>query len=77
MTHIDKVKRSQSQEEPTTLEAEQTAFAAGEGMVSPNFFHLRIMDATVLFGTLSAAQILVPCHNSVSELPRQFLQTHD
>ncbi len=43
-----------------------------------------IMEATVLLGTLSAAEFFfvtlarsVPCHNSVSELFRQFLWPHD
>ncbi len=55
-----------------------------KGLVVPNVFHLRIMEATVLLGTLSAARIFfvtlarsVPCHNSVSELFRQILWPHD
>ena len=31
----------------------------GRVLVVPNFFHLRIMEATVLLGTLSAAEILL------------------
>ncbi len=58
--------------------------ALGRVLVVPNVFHLRIMEATVLLGTLSAAEFFlvtlarsVPCHNSVSELFRQFLWPHD
>ena len=31
----------------------------GRVLVIPNFFHLRIMEATVLLGTLSATEILL------------------
>ena len=31
----------------------------GRVLVVPNFFHLRIMEATVLLGTLSAAEIIL------------------
>ncbi len=58
--------------------------ALGRVLVVPNVFHLRIMEATVLLGTLSAAEFFfvtlarsVPCHNYVSELFRQFLWPHD
>ncbi len=58
--------------------------ALGRVLVVPNVFHLRIMEDTVLLGTLSAAEFFVvtlarsvPCHNSVSELFRQFLWPHD
>ncbi len=58
--------------------------ALGRVLVVPNVFHLRIMEATVLLGTLKCSRILfvtlarsVPCHNSVSELFRQFLWPHD
>ena len=51
-------------------------------LVVPNFFHLRIMEATVLLGTFNAADFFVafsrsvPRHNPVSELCRQFLRPH-
>ena len=56
--------------------------ALGRVLVVPNFFHLRIMEATVLLGTFNAAEFFVafprsvPRHNPVSELCRQFLQPH-
>ena len=46
----------------------------------PNFFHLSVMETTVLFGTFNTAYIFfafprsVPQYNSVSELCWQFLQ---
>ncbi len=58
--------------------------ALGRVLVVPNIFHLRIMEATVLLGSLSCSRIFfvtlarsVPCHNSVSELFRQFLWPRD
>jgi hypothetical protein len=47
-----------------------------------NFFHLRMMEATVFLGTFNAADILVPFprsvprHNPFSELYGRFLQPH-
>ena len=52
-------------------------------LVVPNFFHLRMMEATVFLSTFNAAEFfLVPFprsvarHNSVSELYGQFLRPH-
>ena len=50
-------------------------------LVVPNFFHLRMMEATVFLGTFNAAELVplprsVPRHNLVSELYGQFLPPH-
>ena len=56
--------------------------ALGRVLVVPNFFHLRMMEATVFLGTFNAAYFLVPFprsvprHNPVSELYGQFLRPH-
>ena len=44
--------------------------ALGRGLVVPNFFHLRMMEATVFLGTYSRS---APLNNPVSELYGQFL----
>ena len=57
--------------------------ALGKVLVVPNFFHLRMMEATVFLGTFNAADIFwypsprsVSQHNPVSELYGQFLGSH-
>lgn len=56
------------------LLARQISLAArqslGRVIFVPNFFHLRNMEATVLFGTLNAAEVLLQPwpENCVSEL---------
>jgi hypothetical protein len=46
-------------------------------LVVPNFFHLRMMEATVFFRTFNAAELFwYPRHNPVSELYGQFFQPH-
>ena len=52
-------------------------------LVVPNFFHLRMMEATVFLGTFNAAELfwypspdLFTRHNPVSELYGQFLWPH-
>lgn len=59
--------------------------ALGRVLIVPNFFHLRIMEATVLLKTFDAAKCVLmlgffpgpmPPHNPVSELCRQFLQPY-
>ena len=48
-------------------------------LVIPNFFHVRMMEATVILGTFNATDIFgifprsVPQHNPVLELYRQFI----
>ncbi len=58
--------------------------ALGRVLVVPNVFHLRIMEAHCALRNLKCSRIFfvtlarsVPCHNSVSELFRQFLWPHD
>ena len=59
--------------------------ALGRVLVVPNFFHLRMMKATVFFGTFNAVDFVffppfprsVPRCNPVSEVYGQFLQLHD
>jgi hypothetical protein len=55
--------------------------ALGRVLVVPDFYHLGMMEATVLLGTFNAAELLlvpfprsVPRQNPVSELYGQFLQ---
>ena len=56
--------------------------ALGRVLVVPNFFHLRMMEATVLIGTIKAKHFsvhfprFVPQDNTVSEVDRQFLWLH-
>ena len=38
-------------------------------LVVPNFFHLRMMEATLFLGTFNTADfVLLPCQRAVSEL---------
>jgi hypothetical protein len=55
----------------------------GRDLVVPNFFHFRMMEATVFLGTFNAADIFcypspssVPRQKPVSELRGQFLRPH-
>jgi hypothetical protein len=57
--------------------------ALGRFLVVPNFFYLRMMEATVFLGTFNAAEMFwytfprsVPRHNPISELYGQFLRPH-
>lgn len=51
-------------------------------LVVPNFFHLWMIEATVLIGTFGAAVFFIqfprlrPLYNLVSEVYRQFLGRH-
>ena len=46
--------------------------ALGRGLLVPNLFHLRMMEATVFLGTFNVTDIFW-YHNPVSELYGQFL----
>ena len=56
--------------------------ALGRVLVVPNFFHLRMMEATMFLGIFNTINVLghfprsVPWHNPVSELYGQFLRPH-
>jgi hypothetical protein len=57
--------------------------ALGTVLVVPNFFHLRMMEATVFLGYLQCCRNVlvpfsrsVPLHNPVLELYGQFFQPH-
>ena len=54
--------------------------ALGRVLVVPNFFHLRMMEATVFLVTCRHVLVpfprSVPQHNPVSELIEQFLRPH-
>ena len=57
--------------------------ALGRVLVVPNFFHLRMMEATMFLGTCAAEEHFlvpfprsVPRHNAVLELYRLFRRPH-
>ena len=54
--------------------------AQGRLLVVPNFFHLRLMEATVFLGDLQCCRHLLPRslprHNLVSKLYGQYLRPH-